>query len=200
MKLLCTDRWENGYGETIVERSYRLTIAEGELEQGHLGFVLERACRLPDGWIKRIEFQVYKDGGLERQWKSYTPRPYVQGYGCDGQTGECIHLLAATLARRLGLDYESLYVRAYPDQEVVEGWCEFSEQVRDETVIPGEIDSLLALDDLMDINNYALADVLGDELIARGLVPENWGNIRSGEVFLARQEQALQRAADKQEG
>jgi len=200
MELLYTDRWENCCGETIVERHYRLTIAEAErelrglIDHDRLNRVVERARRLPGAWVKRVDCQAYRDDRIERQWTSCSPRPYVQGYGCDGQTDECIHLLALNLTLRLGLDYESLYARAYPDQEIEAGWRETLERVRGETIVPDEIDPLLVLDDLMDVNNYDLAHVLGDELIARGLVSENWAWIRSGEEFRTRQEQVLRRA------
>lgn len=198
--LLYTDQWENCCGETIVERYYRLTVVEVKqtpialVNPEQLDRVVEQARRLPDGWVKYVHYEATRSNGDRRWWASCSPRPYVQGYGCDGQTDECVHLLALTLARRLGLDYESLYARAYPDREMEPGWTETLERARTETIVPDDIDPLLALDDLMDINNYALADVLGDELVARGLAPQNWAWLRSGVEFEARQERALRRA------
>ena len=199
-ELLYTDQWENCCGETIVERHYRLTIVEAKqnlialINPEQLDRVVERAQQLPGGWVKYIHYEATGNGGARRQWVSCSPRPYVQGYGCDGQTDECIHLLASTLARRLGLDYESLYARAYPDQEMAPGWTKTLERARSETIVPDDVDPLLALDDLMDINNYDLAHVLGEELAARGLVPENWAWARSGAEFESRQERALRQA------
>lgn len=201
-ELLYTDQWENCCGETIVERHYRLTIVEAKqnllalVNPGQLDRVAERAQRLPGGWVKYIHCEATGNGGSRRRWTSCSPRPYVQGYGCDGRTDECIHLLASTLAQRLGLDYESLYARAYPDQEMEPGWTETLERARGETIVPDDVDPLLALDDLMDINDYDLTHVLGEELVARGLVPENRVWIRSGAEFEARQERALQQARE----
>ena len=71
------------------------------------------------------------------------------------------------------------------------GWQKYLESARIETFVPNEIDPLLALDDLMDINNYSLAERLGEELIRLGLAPTNWGCARSGPAFEARKRRAF---------
>ena len=194
MKKLFTDRWQNTRGETIVEDHYRLTIAEAEVEQALNKSWLRRCIRRAEaigGWVKRIQTRVIRDEQVNRRWVNYSPRPYVQGYGCDGTTDRCIHLVAFTLAQRLGLDYDALYTEVYGDAEEGIGWSEYLEPAKDETFVPGEIDPLLVLDDLMDVNNYRLAGRLGEELIKLGLVPTNWGYVRSGPAFEARKKQAL---------
>lgn len=196
MKKLFTDRWQNIRGETIVEDHYRLTIAEAEaeIEQALNESWLRRCIRRAEaigGWVKKIQNRVVRDGQVNRRWVNYSPRPYVQGYGCDGTTDRCIHLVAFTLTHRLGLDYDAFYTEVYGDAEDGIGWSGYLEPARVETFVPGEIDSLLLLDDLMDINNYRLAGRLGEELIELGLVPENWCYARSGPAFEARKNEAL---------
>lgn len=196
MKKLFADRWRNTRGETIVEDHYRLTIAEAEaeIEQALNESWLRRCIRRAEalgGWVKEIRKRVVRDGQLNRTWVNYSPRPYVQGYGCDGTTDRCIHLVAFTLAQRLGLDYAALYTEVYGDVEEGVWWSEYLETARVETFVPGEIDPLLVLDDMMDINNYRLARRLGEELIRLGLAPKNWGYVRSGPAFEARKRKAL---------
>lgn len=66
----------------------------------------ERAATLPKGYIKKILWDA-EGGYLEHAhgFVQYSPRPFVQGYGCDGTTDENVHLIALTLCERLGIDY-----------------------------------------------------------------------------------------------
>jgi hypothetical protein len=110
MKKLFTDRWQNGRDEIVIEDHYRLTIAEAEAEieqtpnESRFRRCIRRAKAIR-GWVKKIQTRVVRDDRINRRWVNYSPRPYVQGYGCDGATDRCIHLVAFTLAQRLGLDW-----------------------------------------------------------------------------------------------
>ena len=136
------------------------------------------ARRLPGGYIKKIVWDA--EGGYpEHAWgyTQFSPRPYLQGYGCDGTTDGNIHLIAATLCGRLGIDYAAAYAEAYrsdtaPDE--ARDWVAdllADNELADETVIPkgkGRKALSLALQDLYQINNRSLVEVLEESLRAAG--------------------------------
>lgn len=107
----------------------------------------------------------------------YTIRPYWPGFGCDGTTDSCVHLIACTLCEQLGIDYAKAYSKAYPGDSPLKKtrkWVEelkADERTRRETVIPDltEPDALLlVLSDLYQLNNRSLCDVLAKMFEARG--------------------------------
>lgn len=50
---------------------------------------------------------------------------------------------------------------------------------------------MLALDDLMSINNYQAADLLGELLAERGVVPSDWAWLREGNAWEERKARAV---------
>jgi hypothetical protein len=67
---------------------------------------VRRARRLPGGFV-RVEVCDAAGGYPEHLWgfTQYSPRPYIQGYGCDGTTDRNVHLIAAVLCNYVGVDY-----------------------------------------------------------------------------------------------
>ena len=140
------------------------------------------ARRLPNGYIKKIIWD--EEGGYpEHAWGyvQYSPRPFRQGYGCDGTTDENIHMIAAVFCERLGLDYIAIYKEAYPDSSdgIERGMANLlnDEESRQETIIPESIgiDELrLMLSDLYQINNRSLVEVLEERLLDKGFDVQEW--------------------------
>ena len=139
------------------------------------------ARRLPNGYIKKITWDA--DGGYpEHAWGyvQYSPRPFRQGYGCDGTTDDNIHLIATVLCARLGLDYISLYKQAYPGDDDVECWITgllANNEIHQETIIPehtGCDELILMLSDLYQINNRSLVSVLEESLMDKELDVRGW--------------------------
>ena len=102
------------------------------------------AHRLPNGYIKKIIWD--EEGGYpEHAWGyvQYSPRPFRQGYGCDGTTDENIHLIAAVFCERLGLDYTEIYKEAYPDSSdgIEQSMANLMDdkEIHEETTIPESI-------------------------------------------------------------
>lgn len=136
----------------------------------------EKAVSIPNGYIKKIVWDA--EGGFPEHSHGtiqYSPRPYVQGYGCDGTTDENIHLIASSLCAKLGIDYVNAYTQAYgPDRDII-GWIrELSSNpsLLEETVAPenaGTDELTLMLQDLYAINNRALVCVLEDIFEERGI-------------------------------
>jgi hypothetical protein len=139
--------------------------------------LFQRAKSVPGGYIKKIVWD--EAGGYpEHAWGyvQYTVRPFVQGYGCDGTTDTCIHLLASVLCERLDIDYCAAYLKAYPDDSdpaSTAAWLselKSDPQALSDTLIPAEVTEdvlVLLLSDLYQINNRSLVAVLEDELEAR---------------------------------
>jgi hypothetical protein len=139
------------------------------------------ARRLPNGYVKKITWD--EEGGYpEHAWGyvQYSPRPFRQGYGCDGTTDNNIHLIAAVFCNRLGLDYIDIYKEAYPDSDGVEQWIANllgDKELREETIIPeviGMDELILTLSDLYQINNRSLVSVLEERLLDKGFDVQEW--------------------------
>ena len=140
------------------------------------------ARRLPNGYIKKIIWD--EEGGYPEHacgYIQYSPRPFRQGYGCDGTTDENIHLIAAVFCERLGLDYIAIYKDAYTDSSDVKEQSMANlmndNEIREETIIPEsiEIDELrLMLSDLYQINNRSLVEVLEERLLDKGFDVQEW--------------------------
>lgn len=126
-------------------------------------------------WIKKIVWD--EEGGYPKHsWGfiQYTLRPYRQGYGCDGTTDKNIHLIASTMAKREGWDYEAIYREAYNHEKNHEWLHDWLQHIQDpngdtakETVIPPQNTAktwALALNDLYQINNRSLEAAL-EELV-----------------------------------
>lgn len=168
--------------EIITETWYKLSpeeASQGIEGNSYLAREIVQARKLPEGWIKLITNEARDTSTNKvRGWWQVSLRPYIQGYGCDGTTDENIHVIANCLATQHGFNYPMLMVEAYPkDTSPADdfNWLE-DKIILAETFIPTEIDSLLALSDLMQINNYTLAMVLGQRLAQKGLVSDNWEN------------------------
>lgn len=142
------------------------------------------ARQLPNGFVKKIVWDG--EGGYpEHSWGyiQYSPRPYVQGYGCDGTTDECIHLLAATFCARLQIHYVRSYQQAYPNEDRSPSALNWLRTITHdtallaETIIPPEttLDTLrLALSDLYQINNRSLVMVLENKFKQQGYDVTDW--------------------------
>lgn len=109
------------------------------------------------------------------QW---SVRPYLQGMGCDGTTGEVIHLIARRICSKNGLDYKELFSEAYPGDPA--DWIDRLNDHAAETDLNRSLDSALAIDDLREINNHSLASLLSERFIARGILNEEEVLIASG--------------------
>lgn len=142
----------------------------------------ERFARLlPSGYVKKIVWDE-QTGHAPQSWGvvQFSPRPFRQGYGCDGTTDSNIHLIATILCSRLGIDYERVYAEAYPDTTVEPGWTDrlvADVALREETIIPaaaGRDELLLMLSDLYQINNRSAVAVLEERLVERGFDVEDW--------------------------
>lgn len=143
-----------------------------------LARVAESARQMPGGYIKKIVWDA-KDGYPEHAcgYVQYSPRPYRQGYGCDGTTDFNIHLIAATLCGRLGIDYASAYAEAYRPHTTpneARAWVAgllADQSLAGETVVPkgvGRQALSLALQDLYQINNRSLVEVLEEKIRTAG--------------------------------
>lgn len=142
------------------------------------------ACRLPHGYIKKIVWD--EAGGYPpHAWGyiQYSPRPYVQGYGCDGTTDNNIHLIGITLCQHLNLDYYALHREAYPkegSQSDTDHWTTtllHDQSLREETLLPQQLtlDALrLLLSDLYQINNRSFVDVLEQAFHDCGYDVSDW--------------------------
>jgi hypothetical protein len=142
----------------------------------------ERAATLPKGNIKKILWDA--EGGYPEHalgFVQYSPRPFYQGYGCDGTTDENVHLIALTLCKRLGADYVAAYAKAYPEaDEDTLGWIRglpLDKGIMQETIIPkhpGAKELALMLKDLQAINNHSVIDVLLETFGQRDIRVDNW--------------------------
>jgi hypothetical protein len=157
--------------------------------------LFQRAKSVPGGYVKKITWDE-ASGHPEHAWGylQYTVRPFVQGFGCDGTTDSCIHLLASVLCDRLGIDYYAAYLKAYPDDSdpaSTVAWLrnlKSDHQALSDTLIPTEITDdvlVLLLSDLYQINNRSLVAVLEDELEAKSF------NVRD---FCFREKEAKERS------
>ena len=139
----------------------------------------DKAAQLPDGHLVRIVWDA--EGGYpEHAWghEQFTVRPYRQGYGCDGTTDANIHLIAAVLSERVGIDYVDAYMVAYSHDsiiEVVRSWVDgirTDGRLKSETIVPSDPSPEvlgLMLDDLYQINNRSLVMELEERLEAAGV-------------------------------
>lgn len=143
-----------------------------------------KARNIPGGFVKKIVWDK-ECGYPEHAWGyiQYTVRPYIQGYGCDGTTDENIHLIAATLCGRLGVNYAGTYIAAYLEDSTMTGtrtWVKkllANGDVISETVIPECCSAnvvRLALADLHQINNRSLVEVLEERLSTLGMDVSDW--------------------------
>jgi hypothetical protein len=136
-----------------------------------------QAERIPGGFVKKIVWDA--EGGYpEHAWgyPQYSPRPYRPGYGCDGTTDGNIHLIAAIVCERLGIDYAAAYAEAYSHDSTLAGTREWLNDLRRdpevaaETLVPeGTSNAVVAgmLHDLREINHHNLAGLLEDILEAK---------------------------------
>ncbi len=154
------------------------SVAQHKQLARRLADVAEAARQIPAGYIKKIVWDK-EDGYPEHAWGyiQYSPRPYRQGYGCDGTTDGNVHLIAATLCGRLGIDYAAAYAEAYRSDtplEEAKAWVAdmlADERLAQETVIPrgaGRTALSLALSDLYQVNNRSLVEVIEEKLRAAG--------------------------------
>lgn len=166
----------------------RLEISpEGIQEQ--LQYFERQACiarRIPNGYIKKTVWDA-AGGFPPHAWGCvlYSPRPYYQGYGCDGTTDDNIHLIGSTLCDRLTLDYEALHRLAYPDlpaDQESRSWIRalrHCEALMSETHLPQDLslDTLrLLLSDLYQINNRSFVEVLEPAFVERGFPVDDWSD------------------------
>ncbi|MCB0014319.1 MAG: hypothetical protein KDE34_20540 [Anaerolineales bacterium] len=186
-------------GETTAAHVYdaQREVAEAILtsSDGHqFSHLLTHMNQLPDSWLKYIYYEVLDSSGrITRWWVEMSVRPYIQGYGCDGTTDESIHAIANRLVAEYGIYYPDLLVLAYPDSYSRDedfAWLT-GEAVLGETFIPDEIDPMLALDDLISINNCQAADLLGELLAERGIISLDWPFLREGDAWEDRKKQAV---------
>jgi len=186
-------------GETTAMHIYKAQREAAEAilasSNGHqFSHLLTRMNQLPDSWLKYIYYEVLDSNGrLARWWVEMSVRPYIQGYGCDGTTDEPIHAIANRLAAAYGIYYPDLLVSAYPDSYSPDedfAWLT-DKAVLGETFIPDKIDPMLTLDDLMSINNYQVADLLGELLAERGIVSLDWPFLCEGDAWEGRKKQAV---------
>ena len=164
--------------EIVTQSWYKLSMEEA------IQFIeKKRADRLPDttkvphSWIKLVVNKAkHIETGEIRYWWATSLRPYIQGYGCDGITDINIHIIANRLAIQYNIDYPKLMLEVYPKVILPTGdfsWLEDEVSIA-ETFIPSQIDPILVLDDLMQINNYSLAERLAILLENIGIVSDNW--------------------------
>jgi hypothetical protein len=142
----------------------------------------ERAATLPKGYIKKVLWDA--EGGYPEHangFVQYSPRPFCQGYGCDGTTDENVHLIALTLCKRLGIDYVAVYAKAYPDADNdTLGWIRglpLDKEITQETIIPkhaGAKELALMLNDLQATNNRSVIDVLLETFGRRDIQLDDW--------------------------
>lgn len=138
-----------------------------------------KILNIPGGYILKIiwddpdEYPEHAFG-----YEQYTVRPYHLGYGCDGTTDRNIHLIAATVFNRIGINYGQAYVDAYSDefnsnnrQAGIDDMNDCSDPViTGETVIPenNDLRTIQAvLHDLYDINNRSLVARLTELLLEK---------------------------------
>lgn len=164
-------------------KSIRPTRSSGENYQlSWLVQSAERAASLPNGYIKKVLWDA-EDGYPEHShgFIQYSPRPFFQGYGCDGTTDENVHLIALTLCNILDIDYLSVYAQAYPDAEDdTLDWIRglpLDQEIVAETIVPksaGTRELALMLHDLQAINNRSVIDVLLDVFEHRNIQIDEW--------------------------
>ena len=146
----------------------------------HLLELASRIRKIPGGYLLKIIWDdpdEYPEHALG--YEQYTVRPYHLGYGCDGTTDRNIHLIAATVFNRIGINYGQAYIEAYSDefnnhhrQSVIDDMNDCSDPVIvGETVIPEDNDLRTiqaVLHDLNAINNRSLVARLTELLLQKG--------------------------------
>jgi hypothetical protein len=168
---------------TQLAKERRLVVKQGyPLLLDRLTDVENRAAQIPGGYILKIVWDA--EGGYpEHAWGyiQYSARPFHPGHGCDGTTDQNIHLIAATLAARCGLDYQAIYREAYADNNPETEWLDrllLDASIAKETVVPEGVtlnDWIIALHDLYDINNRSLVAVLiGQYLVQQFPTIDQW--------------------------
>lgn len=146
---------------------------------GFLSSLNDKAARLPGGHLVRIVWDA-EDGYPEHAWgyEQFTVRPYRQGYGCDGTTDANIHLIAAVLCERAGIDYVDAYIAAYSHDSTFEDVRSWVDEIRSdlhlmsETIMPTDRSPETfgyMLHDLYQINNRSLVMELEGRLEAAGV-------------------------------
>lgn len=140
--------------------------------------------KLPEGYVKQIVWD--EEGGYPSHawgYVQYSPRPFKQGYGCDGTTDENVHLIAALLCKKLSIDYAAVFVQADPDEDSYSEICNWIDgiladaELLAETLIPEEVTAdvvILMLSDLYQINNRTLVAALEPHLKAEGFDVGFW--------------------------
>lgn len=153
-----------------------------ERKRSFMASLKQHVDKNPGSFIQKIVWD--QEGGYpELAWGyvQYTVRPYRQGYGCDGTTDQNIHLIAATLAKRSGLDYLQIYRTAYTDN--TGDWIPelfLDRKLLQETVIPEGCNLrtwVLALRDLYEINNRSLVQKLEEQLEPMYPQLHEWWNL-----------------------
>lgn len=179
------DRRSTAYQREVVEIQQLLIPSSRRTELLHLlAHCARHAHHLPNGYIKKIVWDA-AGGYPESGWGylQYSPRPYQQGFGCDGTTNLNIHLLAATFCQRLGLDYLTVYLEAYPDRprsSTTLDWLTTltkNSALQAETCVPADTTTdhlMLVLSDLYQINNRSVVSVLEEAFTAHGFAVDTW--------------------------
>ena len=142
----------------------------------------DKAATLPNGYIKKILWDA--EGGYpghSHGFIQYSPRPFIQGYGCDGTTDENVHLIAQVLCNVLSIDYADVYAAAYPDAgEDTLDWIRglaLDQDIVTETIVPKGADRqtlALMLHDLQAINNRSVIDELLNIFGERDIEVDDW--------------------------
>lgn len=167
---------KKGYTET----RYKLTEANpfNAEDNRHDTFEMRRkvAKNIEGGYVSVLEWDktfMHLYGFVQ-----ITARPYKQGFGCDGTTDSCIHLIANTICTKLGIDYKQAYATAYKERsdEEAQEWYDYIDSVMadasvaQETLIPVDITNevvQLVLIDLYQINYSSLVEVLETEFFKK---------------------------------
>lgn len=108
-------------------------------------------------------------------WNQWTPRPFAQGYGCDGATDSSIHLIGMHLLHTLRLDYVEIYKECTGDVFWVgdkEGYDAYLDDwVRPHTILPdpSPVAFALLVCDLYQINERAMSEYLENQLVEWGI-------------------------------
>jgi hypothetical protein len=164
-------------------RSLDISAASSERMEEWFNKCAQRAGELPGGFVRKVVWD--KAGGYPKHawgYIQYSARPFVPGYGCDGTTDDNVHLMAATLFERIGVDYAKAMAEAYDDTTLAGARrlmrrLKADAELARETIMPAEptVDALmLALSDLYQINNRSLVEVLETKALEKGIDLGRW--------------------------
>lgn len=149
---------------TYLQERMKQYLEEGKKRQ-YLRIIWDKADGYPDHAWGYIQWSI---------------RPYEQRYGCDGTVDPNINLIGLRLCEQLGLDYKSLYRRAYLEHDgnryYEEDWIDYLSEFEGETIIPELSERSLRslLNDLQSINMPSMIGVLKTEFERLGYSMANW--------------------------